>query len=166
MQNDNIPQAAAALRRELEEMFDEICVCLAAPVPYNGQAKQDIGELASAAIGSFGKLLRRAKNAAERWKQEEKKRDISKREIDFDKAKMDTKADDWIINELVHYNSWLQASKGDFKPVFVAFTALRDAFKCPKCDNFLYVEPKKKSGSLRCFCGEIAWNLNEPEGKE
>ena len=165
LQNGDVPSAEAVLRRELEEMFDEICICLAAPVPYSGQPKYDLGELASAAIGKYGALLRRAKNAAERWKNEVKKQEISEREAAFSDALKATKSDDWIINELVHYNAWLQASKGDFEPVLAAFTMLRDTFKCPNCDNFLYIEPRQKPGSLRCFCGAITWNLNEPPGK-
>jgi hypothetical protein len=136
-----------------------------APVPYNGQAKHDLGELASAAIGRYGKLLRQAKDAAVRWKQDEKQKEIAEREGTFDNAKKDAKIDDWIINELVHYNSWIQAGKGDFEPVLNAFAALRNVFKCQKCDNFLYVEPKKNPGSLRCFCGAIGWNLNSPKEK-
>jgi hypothetical protein len=165
IEDDNIPAAAAGLRRELEEMFDEICVSLVAPVPYSGEAKHDRGELGSAAIGQFGKLFGKAKQSAQQWGLTDKLSEIVARENAFDEAKKVANIDDWIINETVHYNGWLQASKQDFRPVFEAFKALRDAFKCARCDNFLYIEPRKDPGSVRCLCTSIQWNLM-PKPKE
>ena len=68
----DIPRAAAGLRRELEEFFDDVCDVLAAPVPYSGDAKYDKGDLVQAGISQFGKFLRKVRTAEGSWGHQDK----------------------------------------------------------------------------------------------
>ncbi len=156
----DVPKAAAALRRELEELFDDICDSLAAPVPFSGEGKYDLGDLGQGGISRLGKVLDKARKAAESWDQKDKVAEITAAEVAFGKGKKATNAEQWVVNETVHFNRWIQAVSADFTPVVKSFAALRDCFKCSACQTLLYVSPRRSSESLRCGCGNVNWNLN------
>jgi hypothetical protein len=158
---DQVPRAAAALRRELEETFDEVCDNLAAHVPYHGDGKYGLGELADAAVSAFGKLLGSAKSAESSWGHKEKVAEIDALAANFLEAKTQTNIDRWVVNEAVHFNRWLQATPGDFRPVIAAFSSLRECFLCRSCGTLLRLSRGPGSIFLQCSCGARNWTLTK-----
>lgn len=165
LKEDRIPMAAAALRRELEEFFDDTCDLLVARVPYSGDGRYELFDLMESAIGRFGRLLKDAKKSAVSWNQLDKLKELNDWESRFDAAKKTGPVEAVIINPTVHFNRLIQTSAQDFAPVFLAFTQLRDCFRCPSCQSLLFISPRKPQGEMkgevRCRCGSIHWNLLE-----
>jgi recombinational DNA repair ATPase RecF len=160
--SNQTPRSAAALRRELEELFDEACDNLSAPVPYSGEGKYDLGELASAAISTLGKHLSAAKAAAASWGHQEKILELDTLLANFASAKTQTSIDQWIINQTLHFNRWLQATPGDFRPIIAAFSALRKCFLCAHCETLLHLVRNGSGDSfLQCSCGSSSWTLTK-----
>lgn len=159
IEEGNVRAAAPKLRRELEQFFEEICDNFAAPVAYRGDASYELGDLAPSALGHFSKLLGKAKSSAQDWGQDDKFKQIKDWDDKFQQSKKATRADDWLINKAVHYNSWVDASKQDFEPIFKAFQELKESFSCPKCESLIYVTPRGRPESIRCDCNDINWNL-------
>lgn len=158
-QAGNVPEAAAALRRELEQFFEQACDALAAKVPYNGAAIYDLGDFSQAALGELGALLGKAKSAEHSWGNRDRVAELEKYEADFAAAKTETNIDKWVINATVHFNQWGQTSKEDFAPVIQAHAKLRNCFKCAKCGSLLRLVPRKEAENVRCDCQAVNWNL-------
>jgi hypothetical protein len=161
IKQENVPQAAASLRRELEEFFDDVADALAARVPYSGEGKYDLGDLAPGGLSQLAVLLAEAKKAAQSWGQTQSFDEIRAFDDVFKKAKQESQAEKWAINESIHFNRWIQATPTDFKPVLNSFLKLRDCYKCSACETILYIYPRKSPEGLRCRCGKINWNLRE-----
>jgi len=163
LQKNDIPSAAAKLRRSSEAFFGMVCDSLKAPVTYNLHGRWELGDFLPAAIGQYRKLLKQAKKAAQSWgKIDEFERlnelDSTASQI-FDRCN----AEQWTVNANVHYNAWANFSKKDFQRVVEAFQDLYGLFKCSKCGAILYVTTRGTPTpvSVRCRCGEVHWNLEE-----
>ncbi|GBQ27210.1 AAA family ATPase [Gluconacetobacter azotocaptans] len=157
---NEVSKAAGMLRRFLEYYAAETCHRLRAPVEFRGDAQFMLGDTMPAAIGEFGKLLRKAKDVANSWGQSDVVAAIVAREADFTAAKQATNVDQWQVNTGVHYNAWADLGKGDFAPVVTAFRALVSSFECPTCEQMYSVTPERgPKGGVRCQCGALNLNL-------
>jgi hypothetical protein len=158
---NDVPAAAARLRRHLEYVASELADDLGAKVSFKADAGYDMGELLSAVIGRQSELLKLAAKAAKSWddtEQIEKVAAIQKARQDILTA---SNGEQWVINKAVHYNKWADLSRNDFKPVVSVFKQLLQQFRCPKskCDSWLSITPRNDPVDLRCACGSLRFNL-------
>lgn len=103
--SQNIPSAAAALRRGLETMFHFVAECLRAPVPYSMRGQHDYGQMWTACDGMLKDLHAQAVKSAGKWKQAETQESLAQ----FGERRRATLARkslvEWAVNPNVHYNS-------------------------------------------------------------
>jgi hypothetical protein len=74
LDNDDIPSAAHKLRRNAEYFFENICDFLKASIDYEGSHRWDLGSYAAAAISTYKRYLKKAKDNFHKMHQEEKYR--------------------------------------------------------------------------------------------
>lgn len=159
---NKISDAAGTLRRGLEQYFSHACDKLRAQIIYKLMYRWELGELLPAAIAQYKKLLKMAKKAANSWSDDDTKDLIEEIESTLEQIYQRTKAEQWIINENVHYNHWASFSPKDFQPVVDAFHDLCSVFVCQKCETMLFVTVSGATPTnLRCNCGKVNWNLRE-----
>ena len=160
---NEVPAAAARLRRHLEYVAGDLADELGAKVSYKGDGGYDMGELLSAVIGRQGELLKNALKAAKSWENAD---DIAKAE-ELIKARQtileEKSGEEWIINKAVHYNEWADLSKEDFKPVVDIFKKLLLQFRCekPNCGSWLSLNSRVNPTNLRCACDSFRLNLKK-----
>ena len=159
IEKDDIPSAAAKLRRGSEQFFAEVCHSIVAKVPFQIDGHFELGDLLSSAMGQFSFLLKTAKNARDSWNDSEqdeldildnKRREIYKR----------IGAENWSVNVNVHFNDWANFGKNDFQPIVNSFKDLFELFSCDKCNSIIRViRSGKDFQNVRCNCDSINWNL-------
>ena len=162
LKNNNIPDAAAKLRRGSEQFFSTACDALEASVIYKLDGRLELGNLLPAAIKQYRALLKQAKKAAQTWGDKDTFERLQ--EIDSIVGPIYTRsqAEQWAINANVHYNNWASFSENDFRPVVEAFQDLFGLFVCSGCGGILRVANTGMARvSVRCSCGKVVWNLTE-----
>ncbi|MCL9684197.1 AAA family ATPase [Legionella maioricensis] len=123
-----VHEAAAGLRRNLEQEFQEICSNLHAKVTFKASHSWELGELKDAAISTFKELLNKAKDATNSWGNQnamEKIKLISENLVMCIKL---SQVDSWQINPAVHYNQWGIFSKEEIIATIDAMEKLILAF--------------------------------------
>jgi energy-coupling factor transporter ATP-binding protein EcfA2 len=160
---NEVPTAAARLRRHLEYVAGDLADELGAKVNYRADGGYDMGELLSAVIGRQGDLLKSAAKAAKSWGDKEQVEKVEALQKARNQILAASNGEQWVINKAVHYNEWADLSKNDFKPVVTAFKQLLQQFRCdkPKCDSWLSLTPRNAPVDLRCACGRLHLNLKE-----
>lgn len=157
---NDVRAAAALLRHYLEHFAKEACDRLRANVEFRGDAQFMLSDLLPNATSSLGKLLKKAKVAANSWNQKDVVERISAIEVAFGEAKTKTGYENWQINTAVHFNSWAVLKKEDFAPVVASFRAFTGAFACDTCHEMYFVTPNRgNKEALRCGCGRVNLNL-------
>ena len=160
LSRNDVPSAAAKLRRGSEEYFGLVCSNLQAPVKYKFSGQNDLGDLLSGALSSYKKYLKQAKTAARSWENYE--------ELDKLKTIEDCSKDvfgrinveRWAVNPAVHFNEWADFTSQDFKPVVDSFNSLFSLFQCDKCGTILHlVMSGSNPEAVKCNCGSVNWNL-------
>ncbi|MGE0356492.1 MAG: AAA family ATPase [Burkholderiales bacterium] len=159
LEKGDVHDAAATLRHYLEYIFGEICNNLRAPVPFRSDARYQLGDFASPAIGHLKKLFKNGMDSATSWGNTTVADDIDAAEKRFTAKVTASNVEQWQINASVHYNEWANLSPQDFKPVSDAFHELIRAFHCD-CGP-LYVSSELPPQSLRCSCSKININLKK-----
>ena len=160
LEKNDIPAAAARLRRGLEQFFGMVCNDLQAPVAFKLDTKYELGDFVWAAIGQHRELLKKAKVSAQSWKYNEKFERLNELDSTRSQILKRTQAEQWAIDANVHYNNWVNLTVNEFRPVVEAFHDLCLLFKCNKCGGLLFVTQKGQDlDSVRCNCGEVNWNL-------
>lgn len=160
---NEVPTAAARLRRHLEYVAADLADELGAKVSYKSDGGYDMGELLSAVIGRQGELLTRAEKAAKSWGDAEAILKVDELKKIRATSLTTCGGEQWIINKAVHYNEWAELSKQDFEPVVTAFKELLEQFRCkkPNCDSWLSLSPRFNPVDLRCSCGGLRLNLKQ-----
>ena len=160
---DDVPAAAALLRRHLEFVASELADEWGAKVSFKGDGGYDMGELLSAVIQRQGDLLKKAAKAAKSWDDAEQIKKVDKFIQDRTTILAEKDGEEWIINKAIHYNDWANLSKEDFEPVVTAFKKLLHQFRCdkPKCDTWMSLNSRKDPSDLRCDCGSLRLNLKK-----
>lgn len=163
LNKNEVPTAAARLRRHLEYVAADLADELGAKVSFKGDGGYDMGELLSAVIGRQGVLLKKAEKAANSWDDADAIATVGA--IQKKRAEiLSTYGDEqWVVNKAIHYNEWANLSRQDFEPVVNAFKELLQQFRCekPKCDSWLTLTPKNDPTDLRCDCGSFRLNLKQ-----
>lgn len=161
----NVPQAAHALRRALEESFPEYCDSLGASVRYRADGANEAGEFLQAALSRLGTLLEKARRSAADWNRDQSGVHAFEERRRIANASFGT--EQWLVNPTLHYNSWTaNTSAADFEPVVAAYETLFALYTCKSCEGALScVEVGKTPSVLKCPCGENNWNLElRPRG--
>lgn len=157
---NDIPSAAARLRRGGEEFFEFASNGLCGSVIYRTDGRWDLGDFVSAAIGAYRKRLNEAKVAAQSWGNEENFEKLQELGTVAQQVIDRSQVEQWAINENVHYNRWGEFQPEDFIPVVEAWRDLFGLFQCVGCKSVFFLEEKDgKPSSLRCTCGKVNWNL-------
>lgn len=160
LNKNDIPSAAAKLRRGSEEYFTQVCASLHAPVKFNFNGQYELGDLLTGALSEYNNQLKHAKSAANSWgnnEELEKLKDIETFSKDvFKRLNMER----WAVNPAVHYNQWADFTQEDFKPVVETFHDLFSIFKCSECGTLLHlVTQGPRAEVVKCNCGNVNWNL-------
>jgi len=162
MAANRIPEAAAHLRRGSEEFFAQVCEALRAQVVFKQGGRFDLGELIHPAMNQFKKHMKNALVAANSWDQRDKVTTISEYDKTTSEIFSRTQAEQWAVNENVHYNQWANFTRDDFQPVVDAFRDLFGLFICPTCGGLLRILMQGTTiASLQCNCGSTHWSLIE-----
>jgi len=160
VQSNDIPSAAARLRRGSERFFGSACDALQAPVIYKANGRWELGDFMPAAVGELKKLIKKAKAAAQSWQDKDVFDELNEIESTIRQIYVRTNAEQWAVNASVHYNEWANLSPNDFRPVMEAFQDLFHVFVCNRCNGMIHVVTNgMKKESVRCNCGQITWNL-------
>src|SRR5262249_55871197 len=162
-ERNEVPSAAARLRRHLEYVSRDLADELGAKVKFKADGGYDMGELLNSVVGRHNELLKLAAKAAKSWGDQEQLSRVES--IQKKRAQLTVVKDveQWAINKAIHYNEWANLSKNDFMPVVNAFRDLLQQFRCdkPNCDSWLSLTPRHDPIDLRCACGSFRLNLKE-----
>ena len=164
LERNDIPSAAAKLRRGSEEYFSQVCSALHAPVRFNLSGQYELGDLLSGATAEYKRELKHAKEAANSWGNTDELERL--KEIDEFSRNVFTRLnmERWAVNPALHYNQWADFTPQDFKPVVDIFRDLFSIFQCNKCGTLLHlVINGPRPEAVKCNCGEVNWNLKENE---
>lgn len=160
---NDVPAAAAALRRFLEYFGEETCHRLRGRVEFRADAHFMLGDTLPHSVGALSGLLKSGRVAATKWKKPERAAELSALEEAFQKARTATNIDHWQVNTAVHYDAWKTLAKQDFAPVVAAYKTLVACFHCADCGGMLRVSPERgPKDAVRCACGTVQISLVEP----
>lgn len=162
LKDNNVPGAAAQLRRGFEEFLGMVCDSLQVHVVYKLSGQWELGDLLIPAMEKYRSLIKQAQKSAQSWGKSEEALRLN--EIDNVRSQIyaRTFAEQWAVNPNVHYNSWTEFSTQDFRPVVDAFSDLYALFVCNSCSAMLRLATvNRKPDSVRCNCGKVNWNLIE-----
>lgn len=164
LNKNDIPAAAAKLRRGSEEYFATVCDALQAFVKYKESGKWELGDFLPSAIGQYKELLKSAQKSAISWGASEQVARFKELESLSSQIISRTNAEQWGINAAVHYNQWVALTKNDFIPLVEAFQDLWNLFRCNKCGSVLKVATcGPKPVKVYCSCGNVNWNLQKKD---
>lgn len=160
LEKNEVSEAAAKLRHGSEDYLRSVCSALEVFVIFKEGYQWELGELQLPAMERYRDLIKRAIRSSDSWGQDA----ITERLREIDSVRSSvygrTYAEQWSVNETLHYNNWENFSPVEFRPVVDAFHDLFDLFICQKCGGMIKLEKiDNKDTSLRCPCGEINWNL-------
>ena len=162
LDKDDVPRAAALLRRYLEYISAVLADNLRAQVEYRGDANYDLGDLLPPILNRWKDRLKKGVKSAERWGHGDAKAALETKLAEAETLIQKIIDEQGAINKSVHFNEWANFSKSEFEQVAEAFKALLDHIRCnnPKCGGYPYLTPRKgASEQLRCSCGAINVNL-------
>jgi len=159
---NDVPRAAALLRRYLEYIATVLADNLRAKVGYRGDANYDLGDLRPPVTNRWRNRLKQGVKTAAHWGHDSVKDELEKRLAKAEELIKKTNAEQWAINKSVHFNEWGNFTVSEFKEVADAFHALLEHIRCPnpECGGYPYLEPRKGSSEqLRCSCLKVNINL-------
>ncbi|MCY0150217.1 AAA family ATPase [Hoeflea sp. G2-23] len=159
---NDVPRAAALLRRYLEYIATVLADNLRAKVEYRGDANYDLGDLWPPVTNRWRDRLKHGVKTAAHWGHDTVKDELEKRLAEAEELIKKTNAEQWAINKSVHFNEWENFTASEFREVADALKALLEHIRCsnPKCGGYPYLEPRKgTSEQLRCSCLNVNVNL-------
>jgi hypothetical protein len=120
--DNDIPSAAAKLRRNSEYFFERTCDSLLGKITYKGDGRWELGDYLPGAIEALKKHLKQSKVAVQSWGDDKKFQEIEELESVSNEIINRSQVEQWGINENVHYSKW-EVLKTDFEPIVEAFRA-------------------------------------------
>jgi integrase len=157
--DDNVPGAAALLRRSLEHLSSEFCQALRAKVTFSVDGHYDLGDLLDPAISQMKALYKDARLAADSWKDAERVAAIQQREKAFEVAASLAKVEQWQINPSVHYNEWANLQRDEILGVVDAFEGLCVLFECDACGPIEVSPGRGSREDMQCLCGKVKFSF-------
>ncbi|MFA6585525.1 MAG: chromosome segregation protein SMC, partial [Candidatus Paceibacterota bacterium] len=161
---NDVPGAAAALRRYLEYTANILADNLRAPVQFRADGQYDFGDLMPPALRAWKNALTQAKEAALSWAQNDEVKKIEVLQQTANTRVATTNVDQWMVNKAVHYTNWGTLRSEEFTAIVKSYKELLEAMRCsePECGGYLFISPPKGTAvALRCSCGKISLNLNK-----
>jgi energy-coupling factor transporter ATP-binding protein EcfA2 len=162
---ENINDAAAKLRRGLEEWARMISGNLRAAVPYSPNDSGGLGDFMSAALSKYRKTLVEARKSASSWEREEQAEELIETISKFDQIRTRCNDENWVINPAVHYNEWESFTKAEFQEVFDSYKDMRDLLLCTNknCGSavVIHYDENMRHASIKCGCEEIDYSLKK-----
>lgn len=160
LRREDVPSAAAKLRRGSEEYLAKACDALEAKVQFKLSGRYELGELMQSVMGRYNELLRKAKNSANSWGRVDQMERLLELESISASVFKRTNAEQWAINPNVHYNRWIDFSPSDFATIIDAFHDLFDLLRCCNCKSVVrLISNGTENMAVRCNCGDFNWNL-------
>ncbi|MBU4535821.1 MAG: AAA family ATPase [Euryarchaeota archaeon] len=160
LSKNDVNSAAFKLRRGSEEFFRTTCNLLESKVTFKEDQRWGLGDFLPATLSSYNELLKKAKIAADSWKNQDELMRLKGIEDNAKDVFRRSQAENWAVNINVHYNKWADFSVEDFRPVVKAFYDLFCVFKCDNCGGILHLSKNKMNlEAVRCNCGAVNWNL-------
>jgi len=157
---NNVPEAAAKMRRGSEEFFTIVCESIRAEVPLKSDGQWDLGEVLQGAMGRYKEIVSDGNKSAKSWKNTEQEKALGRIEAYRINVFREINSEQWAVNPSVHYNNWADFSQKEFIPVIEAFRKLWGLFICDKCGSIIYtVKEGSKDSVVRCNCNDYGWNL-------
>lgn len=160
MKSNNVPAAAHLLRRESEAFFRGVAEALGAKVVYRSDNRWELQDFLSGVISAYTSQLKRAiKHARKYGASHGEVAALEERQAQFQQILARTQAEQWAVNENVHYNNWTEFSEGDFRRVVEAFADLHAVFSCPKCGSEIRLVETARASIVTCSCGAETMHL-------
>jgi len=160
LEKNDVPTAAARLRRGSESFFRSVCNALMARIIFREDHRWELGHFLFAAMRQYGHLIKLAKSTAKSWGNNEAFENLVEQDSVRRQIYSRTYAEQWAVNASVHYNNWANLEVNDFRPVVEAFQDLFGLFTCSNCGGILQLSLSGTSPTnLRCQCSNINWNL-------
>jgi hypothetical protein len=160
---DDVPSAAAKLRRHAEFAARELAHNLGAQVTFKGDGAHELGELLPAVLSRYGNLLDKALKAARFWKNEDEATRIEASIARHTALRTSLGAEQWAVNPAVHYNEWANFTASEFRATVTSVREALGQLQCPvpACSSWLEVTPRINAQDLRCTCGGVRFNLRK-----
>ena len=160
LKRNDVPSAAAKLRRGSEEYFSLVCSALQAPVKFKFNDQYELGELLSGALSAYKRQLKQSKTAARSWENFEELERLTEIEDNSKEVFSRINMERWAVNPAVHYNQWADFTIQDFKPVVDSFQDLFSIFQCDTCGTLMHLVMNEATPeAVKCNCGSLYWNL-------
>ena len=162
LDKENVPTAAALLRRFLEYTAGILADNFRAPVKFRGDGRYDLGDLMPPALKEWRKRLDQGEKSAAKWNHAEAIGELKQKRLTAKKLIAQTNVELWAINPSVHFNEWANLDSHEFAHVVAAFRELLENLRCVQelCRSYLYLSPNKgEPEALRCNCGSVNINL-------
>lgn len=156
---DDVPSAAAKLRRHLEFVSGELADLLVAQVPYRGDNAYDLGDLFPAVVSRQKGLIGAAAKAANSWNQQDAFERVGAFKVAHTAAHTRQSDEAWMINKSVHFVEWANLTAAEFRPLVSAFHAFLATWRCTACDTWLALSSRHNAKSLSCACDATRFNL-------
>lgn len=161
---NDIKGAASKLREHIEFFYGIICEVLKGKVPYKSESRWTAGECLDGALNAIKSYLKKAKKSSNSWNKQEEVEALNEFESIINECIARSKAEQWGINEIVHFNQFEDFTGNDFKPIVEAFQDLERCFICQGCGNLIEARTSNdKVVAISCKCGRFNWNLVEKE---
>lgn len=160
LEKNDVPAAAARLRRGSEQFFSNACANLRAKVFYKEDASWDLGHLYPAAASAYKEFLKKAKDSAPSWGNNDLLMRLQ--EIDSQRSQIAQRinAEQWLVNKAVHYSAWANFDVAEFRSIADAFRDYWDLLACSKCNSVIRaVGTGLNPSHVVCNCGAVNWPL-------
>lgn len=158
----NVHTAAHALRYGLESFFHLVADSIGAQPPYSLSGQYEMGPMFIACSEQLKGLVKDARKAAQSWGQTEKEQALAEFEANRSAIRGNAQMTQWAVNPNVHFNSWMDMTADEFRPVLECFKELCKLFNCETCGSLLtLVSEGAKPTVVKCACGKVDWNLEK-----
>ncbi|WP_100464794.1 AAA family ATPase [Mycobacteroides abscessus] len=163
LEHNDVPAAGHKLRRRLEAACADIADLIGGQVAYRGDNNYALSELLNAVKARHTRLLKKATEAAESWKDAAATAKVAELKDRRAAVVPEQAAESWLINPVVHNNDWANVSVADFRPTLQSVQAFLDLFTCdnPDCIGWIYSVGYPEEELLRCGCGNYFINLKK-----
>lgn len=161
LDKDDVPSAAARLRRNAESTLNDITASLQGRLVFRRDGRYELGDFLPAVKEQHKKLLESAKKSALSWNNADASAIAMNCDENRKVAVVAQETENWVVNTAIHYNEWANLSRADFATVVAAWRDFFDLFSCasPDCDSLIeLIKTGQTNDSLRCACG--TYNLN------
>jgi len=162
LDDENIAEAAATLRRYLEHVGFVLSDGLKASVTFRADGNYTLNDLLPPGFSQAKKDMKAARTAAQSWGKSELEQEIGTAVQTFGELVEATQANNWMTNASVHYNEWANLEATEFGEVVQAFRSVIEFLQCGTCEALPHAVFNGVSREqIKCTCGEKAFDLTK-----